>query len=119
MQEVAEGTDDGLRRVARQRVEEGGEFGAGGGVAVAGEAHGGLADALDDREDCIPFLFAHGIAENPAEKPDVGVQRLVLVAVGHGLRHQCLRTRRTEASDSLATCSATEPRRSRARPRWP
>jgi hypothetical protein len=31
LQEVAEGADDDLRRVARQRVEQTGQFGAGGG----------------------------------------------------------------------------------------
>ncbi len=119
LQEVAESTDDDLCRAARERIEEGSELGVCRRATVAGETHGGLTDALDNLEGFSAFLLAHGVTEDTAEKPDVGPQRLLLVTVGHGERHQCLRTRRTEASDSLETCSATEPRRSSARPRWP
>ena len=79
LQEIAEGADDGLRRVARQRIEEGSEFGAGGRIALPGEAHGGLADALDNFENLITFLLTHGVAERPAKEPDVGAEGFVLL----------------------------------------
>ena len=68
MQEVAEGADDGLGGVARQRVEQGGQFGPGGGVAVAGEADGCLANALDNVENRFAFLFADRVAKQAAKQ---------------------------------------------------
>ena len=87
LQEVAEGADDGLGGVARQRVEQAGQFIAGGRIAVAGEAYGGLSDALDNLKDCLAFLFADRIAEDAAEQADVVAEGFVLVAVERGLMH--------------------------------
>ena len=68
--------------------EQAGKFGAGRRIAVAGEAHGGLADALDDVEDRFAFLFAHGVAEDTAEQADIVAEGFVLVAIGHVLGHR-------------------------------
>ena len=66
LQEIGKGADDGLRRIARQGVEQAGKLGTGGRVAVAGEADRRLADALDNVEDGVAFLLADGVAENAA-----------------------------------------------------
>jgi hypothetical protein len=119
LQEVAEGADNACVVSRDSGSSRAASSARAPGSPSRAKRYGGLADALDDREDFLPFLLADGIAEDPAEKPDVGAQRFFLVAVRGVLRHQCWRTRRTEASDRRATCSATEPRRSSARPRWP
>ena len=87
LQEVAERTDDSLRRIARQWVEQCSEFGAGSRVALPRKAHSRLAHTLDDVEDCFAFLFAHGVAEDAAEKTDIRPQGFVFVAVGRIQRH--------------------------------
>ena len=85
LQEVAEGADHGLRRVARQWVEQGGEFGTRGlarfGVAIAGKAYCRLAHTLDNVKNRIPLLLAYRIAEDAAEEADVVAERFVLVGV--------------------------------------
>ena len=53
-----------------------------GGVLVAVEADRRLADALDQRENVLPLLLAHGVAEQPAEQADVVAQRGVFVVRG-------------------------------------
>ena len=56
-------------------------------VGVAPEAHGGLADGLDDIEDGVAFLVAQHVAEQAAEQADVFFQRGVLVGAGGGVRY--------------------------------
>ena len=81
LQEVGKCADDSLRRITWQGIEQGGQFGAGGRVVVAGKAHRCLADTLDDREDGIALLLTYGIAENAAEQADVVAEGFVLVGV--------------------------------------
>ncbi len=81
LQEVAEGADDRLGDIARQRVEQGGQFGPGGGVAVAGEADGCLANALDNVENRFAFLFADRVAKQAAKQADVGAEGFFLAAI--------------------------------------
>ena len=42
------------------------------------EANGGLPNMLDDAEDSLPLLLAHGVAKYAAEKADIIAQRKVL-----------------------------------------
>src|SRR5262249_42686684 len=48
-------------------------------IFFAVEADRGLADVLDDREDRLAFLAAHGIPKNAAEQTDIVTQRQILV----------------------------------------
>jgi hypothetical protein len=89
MQEVAEGTDDGSHRVARQVLEDGFQFGARGrakfAIRVLVQLDGALANALDRGKYVVPFLFPYGIAKQSAEQSGVVSQREVLVLLGrHG-----------------------------------
>ncbi len=81
LQEIAEGANDGLRRVARQRVEEGGELGAGAQIAITGKTNRRLADALDKLKNGFAFLLAHRIAEDTAKVSDVVAEGFVLVII--------------------------------------
>jgi hypothetical protein len=73
LQEVAEGADDRLGDIAAAG-RAGGQFGPGGGVAVAGEADGCLANALDNVENRFAFLFADRVAKHAAKQADVGAE---------------------------------------------
>ncbi len=48
-------------------------------IGVAPEAHGGLADVLDDVEHGVAFLVAQHVAQQAAKQADVFLQRGVLV----------------------------------------
>ena len=55
-----------------------------GGIVVAMETQGELADFLDALEHGDAFLLAHGVAEQAAEQADVVAQGLVLIRAGCG-----------------------------------
>ena len=75
-------------RVARQRVEQCGKFGAGGRIAIAGEAYRRLADTLDDFEGGIAFLLANRIAEDAAKQADVVAEGFVLLEIERAGLHR-------------------------------
>ena len=81
LQKVGKGTHHGLRRVARQGVEQGGQLGPGGGIAVAGEADGRLAYTLDDLKGGIALLFTDRITQDAAKEADVVAKGFVLVGI--------------------------------------
>ena len=75
MGEVAEGADDGEGAAHRQAAHDLLQLLARALVGVAMELHPGAADVLDQLEHFLAFLGAHGVAEDPAEQPDVVTQR--------------------------------------------
>lgn len=79
LQEVAEGADDSLGGVARQRIEQGCEFVAGRRVAVAGKTDGGLTDALDKFKNGVTFLLTNRVAKNSTQQADVVAKGFVFV----------------------------------------
>src|SRR4051812_18489182 len=74
MREITEGADDAHGPGGRQVVEDIFQLAPGGAVLVAMEAHRALPDALDDLEYLRALLIAHGVAENPAQQPDILAQ---------------------------------------------
>ncbi len=71
MREETEGANDLGGAIARQRVQHRLEIAPCRVVLVAMEADGGPTNPLDDVEDRLALLLAHGIAENAAEQPDI------------------------------------------------
>ncbi len=79
VRKVAEGAHHEIGLFARQAVQQGFQFDAGGIFVVAMQADRQQADALDDVEDFFAFLVADDRAEQLAEQADVLEQRGVLV----------------------------------------
>jgi hypothetical protein len=82
MQEIGEGADDRQHRVAWQLGEDSLQLGARVFVEITIEAHRILADTFDDVEDLATLLLTDGVAENPAQQPNVLAQGKVLVGFG-------------------------------------
>ncbi|MNK95070.1 hypothetical protein D3C87_1152950 [compost metagenome] len=79
VREIAEGAHHLIGLVARQPLEQAVQLGAGGAVVLAAEAHGGLANRLNQIERGLAFLLAHAVAQQAAQEADVLAQRQVLV----------------------------------------
>ncbi|MNN01800.1 hypothetical protein D3C81_1144280 [compost metagenome] len=89
VREIAERAHHLVGLVARQALEQAVQLGAGGAVVLAAEAHGGLANRLNQIERGLAFLLAHAVAQQAAQEADVLAQRQVLVGGtargrGHG-----------------------------------
>ena len=78
MRKEAVGANDMDGLSVRQAIQGAFKFAAGSVVLGAMESDGRLTDMLDDAEDCLSLLLAHGIAEDPPKQPDVVAQRKVL-----------------------------------------
>src|SRR5208282_4578562 len=79
MREKAEGADDLQRLGGGQTVEHRFESPARAGIFIAAKANRVLANMLDRVEDGRAPLFAHRIAEDAAEQPDILAQRQVFI----------------------------------------
>jgi hypothetical protein len=77
--EIGEGADhaDGLGRA--EALEQVLQRAVGRLVGIAPEGHRERADLLDQRKALLAFLLPDHVAEDPAQQPDVGDQRLVVV----------------------------------------
>ncbi len=103
VREIAERAHHLIGLVARQPREQAVQLGAGGAVVLAAEAHGGLANRLNQVERGLAFLLAHAVAQQAAQEADVLAQRQVLVggtARGRG-------TAAMAASATVAPLAAT------------
>ncbi len=90
VREVAERSYDRDGGLDVQRVEAPSELGSRFRVAVAAEPDRQLTDVLDDLVQAGPFAFAQGLAEEPAEEPDVPPDgRIVEFSVGHDAARGC------------------------------
>src|SRR5216684_3095196 len=81
VREIAERADDLTRLFARQPIHDLAELAPRGFVLVAAETYRCLANALDNVEDPLALLLAHGVAEDTAEQPRVLAQRPILVGL--------------------------------------
>ena len=79
MREKAEGADDLQRLGGRQTVEHRFESPARAGIFIAAKTNRVLANMLDRVEDGRAPLFAHRVAEDAAEQPDIVAQWQVFI----------------------------------------
>src|SRR5262245_13959419 len=79
LRKVAESADDLDALTMREAIQCRFELVPRGFIFFAVEADRGPANVLDDREDRLAFLGAHGIPKNAAEQTDIVTQRQILV----------------------------------------
>ena len=85
LQKVAEGTDDNPGLVVGEGIEQGGQFGAGGGVVVAGETYRPLAHLFHQVEDDPALQLTEGRAQDAAEETDIPAQGFQVAGIGAGI----------------------------------
>ena len=96
--EVGEGADDGDGLMDVDAVEHAGQLGA----VDLGASHPERLDPgpLDEVEDLLAVLLAHGVAEDGAEQPDVFAHRLGGLAPHLGAVHRADRFQSADARPS-------------------
>src|SRR5215467_7708189 len=116
LRKVAESADDLDVLTMREAIQRCFELVPCGFVFFAVEADRGLADVLNDREDRLAFLAAHGIAKNAAEQTDIVTQRQILVGSFEQIHdHTNSNDAAVEAASNSTTAIGAEfSRRSRA-----
>ena len=103
--EVGEGADDGDGLMHVDAVEQAGEFGP----VDLRPAHPERLHAgpLDEVEDLLAVLLAHGVAQDGAEQPDVFAHRFGGLAPDLGAAHRADRRQRCVGPSAMPQVSAT------------